>query len=108
MKTQYEKVFVAHVGVKIAKAKELGIGASWTTANHLDALAECLTVHPIEQARDILGECYNVSAYQQLLAKRFEKVPGGHFQREGKKPVGAQVDDLLAALVADAAKPAQG
>lgn len=99
MKTSYEKIFAQHVGSKLQKAKDLGIKASWTTANHLDALAECIAAHPVEQARDILGECYNVSAYQQLLAKRFEKL--GHFQREGKKSAPEALDDMLSRLAAE-------
>ncbi len=106
MKTTYEKVFASHVAAKLTKAGALGISASWTTANHLDALAEAITSHPSEQTRDILGECYNVSAFQQMLAKKFEKVPGGHFQRERTKDIKEQADDVFAALARDTAKPA--
>lgn len=104
MKTKYELVFASHVGAKLTKAKELGIVPSWTTANHLDALAEVL-LEAAQQSdpelalvavRDALGECYNVSAFQQMLAKKFEKL--GHFQREGKKPVSEQADDVFAML----------
>lgn len=115
MKTTYETVFASHVAAKITKAKELGIKASWSTANHLDALADCITqsVGEIaelgggtgetkERVRDCLGECYNVSAFQQMLAKKFEAL--GHFQREGKKPVSEQADDVFAQLARDAAK----
>lgn len=107
MKTTYEQVFVAAVAAKIAKSKELGISASWSTANHLDALAACISKHvdDVPQGtdmtplvRDILGECYNVSAFQQMLAKKFEKLPGGHFQRETKKSIAEQADDVFAAL----------
>ena len=102
MKTQYEKVFAAHVQAKVVKAKELGINASWTTANHLDALAATIQAEPTA-VRDILGECYNVSAFQQMLAKKFEKV--GHFQRSSTKPIAEQADDVFAMLAADVAKP---
>lgn len=112
MKTQYEKVFVAHVGNAIEKAKALGAKATWTTEKHLDALAATVAVTldamilataPEDRIkweatiRDVLGECYNVSAYQQMLAKKFEKL--GHFQREGKKSTAAQVDDIFAELL---------
>lgn len=86
------------VGVKLAKATELGIKASWTTANHLDALSNVIKEFPAE-TREILGECYNVSAFQQMLAKKFEKL--GHFQREGKKSVPDQLDDVFAKLAAE-------
>lgn len=106
MKTQYEKVFVAHVGRAIEKAKALGAKATWTTEKHLDALAEAIDVacgptdgndEAIAATRDCLGECYNISAYQQMLAKKFEKL--GHFQREGRKSVAAQADDVFAELL---------
>ena len=102
MKTTYEKVFAQHVAAKIAKAQALGIKASWTTANHLDALAATIQAEPTA-VRDILGECYNVSAFQQMLAKKFEKV--GHFQRSSAKPIAEQADDVFAMLAADVAKP---
>lgn len=114
MKTQNEKVFASHVGAKLAKAQGLGISASWTTANHLDALTETILT-AISQpgvdgsqhsdiVRDVLQDCYNVSAFQQMLAKKFEKVPGGHFQREKSKPVSEQADDVFAMLARDVAK----
>jgi hypothetical protein len=107
MKTSYEKVFASHVSAKLTKAAELGISASWTTANHLDALADvCWSVSSTggkDGIRDVLGECYNVSAFQQMLAKKFEKVPGGHFQREKSKPVSEQADDVFAMLARDVA-----
>jgi hypothetical protein len=99
MKTTYEKVFAEHVAAKIAKAKDLGINASWTSANHLDALADCLGKHDAGLARDILGECYNISAFQQMLAKKFDKV--GHFQRAKDKPIAERADDVFAKLAAD-------
>lgn len=93
MKTQYETIMVKHVAAKLAKAKELGISASWSTANHLDALTEVINSVPAEQVRDALGECYNVSAFQQALAKKFEGK--GHFQREATKSAKEKVDSLL-------------
>ena len=98
MKIEYETVFVKHVAAKIAKASELGIKASWSTANHLDALAEAIDRNPGE-TRQVLQECYNVSAYQQTLAKKFESK--GHFQRETAKSAKVQVDDLLSKLLAE-------
>jgi cobalamin synthase len=109
MKTQYEKVFVAHVAVKLAKAKSLGINASWTSANHLDALAATIedaigqagNPNPaVDIIRDVLGECYNISAYQQALAKKFAAAKSPHFQREEKKTASQNLDDALAQLAA--------
>ena len=94
-------MFTQHVAAALEKAQSLGIKASWSTAKHLDALAATIDAHP-GQTRDVLGECYNVSAYQQVLAKKFEK--SGHFQRQKDKPVGEQLDSVLDKLAADAAK----
>ena len=96
MKTQYEKVFVAHVGQAIERAKTLGVKATWSTEKHLDALAEVAKLPEVD-VRDAIGECYNISAYQQMLAKKFEKL--GHFQREGRKSVAQQADDVFAELL---------
>lgn len=92
MQAAYQTVFFAAVRAKLEKAKALGIKASWTTKDHLDALAEAIKAHP-EQVRDVLGECYNVSAFQQLLAKTFVKT--GDFQREAAKSPSTVVDELL-------------
>ncbi len=100
MQTKYETIMVKAVGVKLAKATELAIKASWTTANHLDALADVINAYPAE-TRVILGECYNVSAFQQMLAKKFEKL--GHFQRSSTKPIAEQADDVFAQLARDTA-----
>jgi DNA-binding ferritin-like protein len=96
MKTQYEKVFVSHVGQAIERAKTLGVKATWSTEKHLDALAEVVKLPEVD-VRDAIGECYNISAYQQMLAKKFEKL--GHFQREGRKSVAQQADDVFAELL---------
>lgn len=98
MKTQYETVFAAHVAAALQKATELGIKATWSTAKHLDALAE--TIEKNDDVRDVLKECYNVSAYQQLLAAKFAK--SGHFQREGKKSTAERLDSVLDKLAAEA------
>lgn len=100
MKAQYEKVFAAHVAQAVEKAVGLGIKATWSTAKHLDALAAVLNeiAESGGDMRDALGECYNVSAFQQLLAKKFEK--SGHFQRTAQKTNAEQVDDLISQLAA--------
>lgn len=97
MKAENEKVFASHVGNAIERAVALGAKATWTTAKHLDALADAIRAQP-EAVRETLTECYNVSAYQQMLAKRFEK--SGHFQRTATKTNAEQVDDLISQLVA--------
>lgn len=100
MQNKYEAIMVAAVGRKLAKATELGIKASWTSSNHLDALAEVIEAHPGE-ARSVLGECYNISAFQQRLAKKFAEK--GHFQRADAKSTTEQVDDLLSLLAKETA-----
>jgi len=114
MKMQYEETFAEHVAATLAKAQSLGIKATWSTAKHLDALAETISLvvgaqeggssveDTAKAVRDVLGECYNVSAYQQVLAKKFEKT--GHFQRQKDRSVGEQLDSMLDKLVADAMK----
>ncbi len=92
---QYETIMVKHVAAALTKAKELGISATWSTAKHLDALTEVIATEgkTTEAIRDILGECYNVSAFQQALAKKFDGK--GHFQREATKSAKEKVDSLL-------------
>lgn len=106
MKTEYEKVMLDAVKAKLAKAQELGIKASWTTQDHLRAVAKVI-VETVPQVNDesadvsklsdsvfdALSETYNVSAFQQKLAKVFEK--SGHFQREGRKSVAQEADELV-------------
>ena len=97
MKQQYETVFTKHVTAAVQKALALGTTATWSTEKHLDALAEaCLS--DINDIRGCLGECYNVSAFQQTLAKKFAKT--GHFQREKVKGAAERLDDTLALLAA--------
>lgn len=98
MKTQYEMVMLDAVRAKLAKAQELGIKASWTTRDHLNAVAAVITTEltrvapekPQGLVVDVLEECYNVSAFQQKLAKAFVKT--GHFQRDGRKTVAEEAD----------------
>lgn len=99
MKAQNEKVFAAHVGAAVERAVTIGAKATWTTEKHLTALAEAITQAP-EATLETLKECYNVSAFQQLLAKKFEK--SGHFQRAATKSSVEQVDDLISLLAAKA------
>ena len=96
MNAMNEKVFAAHAALAIERAVALGAKASWSTAKHLDALAEALKANP-DAIRETLSECYNVSGHQQFLAKRFLKY--GHFQRSEKRSVPEQADDLYAELV---------
>lgn len=106
MKNRYETVFTAHVTAKVQKAVALGIMATWSTAAHLDALADAISrcEGDIEKVRDCLGECYNVSAFQQTLAKKFEKT--GHFQRQKEKDTAERLDDTLTLLAASLAPKA--
>ena len=92
-KQECEKIIAKHVAARLAKAKELGSKASWRTEDHLDALAEMLAI-PEADVREILGAHYNISGFQQQLAKTF--AGSGHFQRDGKRSISA--DDYLAQL----------
>lgn len=90
-----EAVFAAHVKLAVERAVAIGAKATWTTEKHLTALAEAVKANP-EGTLETLKECYNVSAFQQLLAKKFEK--SGHFQRQAIKSVAEQADDLISQL----------
>ena len=107
MKAQYEAVFTAAVIAKVKAAQEMGIHASWRTQDHLGTLAEVLAQSAdIGKGPfyDILTECYNVSAFQQSLAKKFAAT--GHFQRTAGVPVKDQADALIAYAATLVAKPA--
>lgn len=103
MKTQHEAVFTAAVISKVKAAQEMGIKATWRTQDHLAALAEVIfaemgSIADCDKIRDALTECYNVSAFQQSLAKKFAAT--GHFQRTAEKGAKEKVDDLLAQFAA--------
>ncbi len=114
MKATYEAVFTAAVITKVKVAQEMGIHASWRTQDHLAALADCITkmhVAALEQQNgekevgitlDVLTECYNVSAFQQRLAKTFAAT--GHFQRTAERSAKEKVDDLLTRIAATLVK----
>jgi hypothetical protein len=97
MNNTNEKVFAAHVAQAIERATAIGSNATWTTEKHLDALAETLAL-PGANIRETLGECYNISQYQQELDRKFRKAGSKHFNREGKKTVAEQADDLISQL----------
>lgn len=103
MKAEYQSKFGVAVMAKVKQAEALGSKTTWTTRDHLAVLAELLTNVPKEQALDVLTECYNVSAFQQTLAKVPTFKAKGHFQREGAKGL----SDIVASLEASASA-AQG
>lgn len=111
MKATYEAVFTASVIAKVKSAQELGIKASWRTQDHMLALAQAIEgklagdadlAKPTADIVDVLTECYNVSAFQQSLAKKFAAT--GHFQRTAEKGAKEKVDDLLAQFAATLSK----
>lgn len=119
MKAEYEKIMASAVAAQLKKAAELGIKASWSTQHHLNALATAIAAQIPHDGKtdeespyraailDVLTECYNVSAFQQMLAKKF--APTGHFQREAKKTATEAVDSFLALVEAAKGEPqAQG
>lgn len=106
MKTEYAKVFVTIAAGKVVKAKELGSHTTWTTEDHLKAMAQCLAeadipsgADPAAIYRDVLADTYNVSAFAQYLAKKFEGT--GHFVRAEKKAKTVnELDAMLDAALA--------
>lgn len=100
MKNEYMEVFKAAVRAKVERANAAGMKTTWSTKDHLDTLAKVLEAHP-QAIREVLGECYNVSQFQQSLAGAFEQ--SGHFQRQTVKgKLGSVVSELekLAGAVA--------
>ena len=112
MNKQNDGIFTKHVAARLEKAKTLGINATWRTEDHLSALAESIWIaldiaHGEQTDERFLGliletleECYNVSQYQQMLARRFKGTT--HFQRAEKKSTAEALDDEIAKLVAQA------
>lgn len=98
MKAEYLKVFAPKVHAKMSAADAIGSKTTWTTRDHLSALAELVAGKEQAQALDILTECYNVSAFQQTLAKAYKTT--GHFQRDGKQQLSSIVAELTAAVAA--------
>lgn len=101
MKAEYESIMARAVAARLQNAESLGIKASWSTAHHLGAVADVIDAAlggPNEKAKGIilaaLSETYNISAFQQMLAKKF--APTGHFQRESKPSAKAAVDSFMA------------
>lgn len=108
MKTEYMRVFAPRVAAKMKNAEAMGSKTTWTTRDHLDALA-CVVIdnlgitggpeqvaHWKGQVSDVLTECYNVSSFQQTLAKAYKAT--GHFQREGTKGLSVHIAELQAAV----------
>lgn len=100
MKAEYQVRFASAVAAKVKSAEAIGSKTSWTTRDHLTVLASLLTQVSEAQALDVLTECYNVSAFQQSLAKVPTFKAAGHFQRDGKGT--PSLDSLIAML--DSAK----
>lgn len=98
MKAEYLKVFAPVVHAKMAAADAIGSKTTWTTKDHLTALARLIAQKSEAESLDILTECYNVSAFQQTLAKAYKST--GHFQRDGKANLSSIVAELTAAVAA--------
>lgn len=94
MKDNNEKVFASALRSKIEKSAAIGGKASWSTKDHLKAVAECLKAVTPEEFEDVLQDVYNISGFQQRIAESFKST--GHFQREGRKTVSAT--DLISQL----------
>lgn len=88
------KAFSAAAAAKVNKSNTIGSKASWSTYDHLEVLSTTLKANP-EQITVLLADAYNISAWQQTLAKLFEK--SGHFQREAsKRTMASELDELVA------------
>lgn len=99
MKAAHEAVFAQHLKAKLEKSNALGTKASWSTEDHLKAVADCLAPAQPEDFYEILKDVYNISGFQQRIAKTF--AASGHFQREGKARA-QTAEDLIAQLAQDA------
>jgi hypothetical protein len=106
MKQEYANVFAMRAVAKVEKAKGMGSKTTWSTDDHLAAMAECLAKVDVPAGKDaaevfesVLKETYNVSAFAQYLAKRYDGT--GHFVRSEKKAVKADAfSDALSAQIA--------
>lgn len=105
MKTENGKAFVLAAAAKINKANALGTKTTWTTEDHLRALAKTLAdAEPQDdlaaQFYDILADVYNMSAFQQWLEKKF--AGSGHFVRRDMKSrttTSSELENMLDAQV---------
>lgn len=87
------KVFASAVKAKVEKADAMGTKTSWTTEDHLRALADTLAQTDVPNGEnqpsgvfyEILSDAYNISAFQQALEKIPQYAAKGHFQRAEKK-----------------------
>lgn len=87
------KVFASAVKAKVERADAMGTKTSWTTEDHLKALAETLAQTDVPTGEgqpagifyEILADGYNISAFQQALEKIPAYAAKGHFQRTEKK-----------------------
>ena len=107
MKTEYAKVFVTIAALKVLKANGLGTKTTWTTEDHLKAMAQAIadktdSEHDeayVQMIQDVLADTYNVSAFSQYLAKKFDGT--GHFVRSEKKAKTVnELDAMLDAALA--------
>lgn len=109
MKTEYAKVFAAAAMQKVVKSNEVGTKTTWTTEDHLRALATCLSQKEVPtgdgqpEFYEVLSDCYNVSAFAQFLEKKFQGT--GHFvRRDGKKQTVSELDAMFDAQIAEMGK----
>ena len=85
------KTLADAVKAKVLRADGLGTKTTWDTSDHLAALAKAvaLATDPehdeayVGVILDVLKDGYNISGFQQVLEKAYEKQ--GHFQRTSKK-----------------------
>lgn len=98
MQKEYQATFAVAVMAKVRNAESIQSITSWTTQDHLSTLAKLIAQKVGGDAAvvgDILKDCYNISAFQQSLAKLEQFKSKGHFQRNAASPT---LDTLVASL----------
>lgn len=94
MNNQNAKIFTEAVKAKVEKSNSLGTKSSWSTEDHLKAMAQAVEQDGGVNTLAVLADTYNISGFQQKLAKAFEST--GHFQRRREKNISS--DDLISQL----------
>ena len=90
------KIFADAVRAKVRLAEANGTKTSWSTEDHLKAMAKAIEEDGGVSTLAVLEDTYNISGFQQKLAKTFESA--GHFQRRREKQKKISSDDLISQL----------
>lgn len=118
MKTENGKAFIRAAGEKIIRADAMGTKTTWTTDDHLKALAKTLAdVEPKDGVRveaqflEILEDTYNISGFSQWLERKFAAKTGHYVRRDqkGKTQTPSELETMLDDMLKPVApaKPAE-